>query len=142
MKQSVQAVGSGCLLLLGLFLVGLFLAVSLNPENASDRASSLVAAAVLGGPPLLAGSWLAWHLRYQAHQVKTERQAVLEAQLRRTFFQLLDSNAGQISVLQFAKAANLPGQEARAYLDDRAKEFDTDFSVGEQGQFYYRFPLG
>ncbi|MGP1375289.1 MAG: hypothetical protein ACTS3T_20840 [Almyronema sp.] len=140
MKKSAQTVGSGCLLLLGLFLLGLFVAVAFAPENASDRADLLAAAAIFGGPPLLAGGWWAWRLRTQVQQAKIAQAEAAQAQLQQTFFQLIDENSGSLSVLQFARATGMSGQEARAYLDERAKEFGADFSVGEQGEFFYQFP--
>ncbi|WP_346289452.1 hypothetical protein [Sphaerothrix gracilis] len=140
MKKPAQTIGSGCLLLMGLFFVALFIAVALDPENAGDRANILAAAVVFGGPPLIAGGWLAWHLRRQEQQAKAAEAEALQVQLQQIFFQLVAENSGSLSVLQFARATGMSGTEARAYLDDRAQEFGADFSVGEQGEFFYQFP--
>lgn len=43
--------------------------------------------------------------------------------------------------MQFAMAANLTGDAAKRYLDERAKEFEANFEVDEQGGIFYRFPL-
>lgn len=140
MKKSAQTFGSGCLILIGLFFLVLLLIDAGMASSPSDRSDSILAGLFLGGPPLLLGGWLAWRIRQREQQSRAQRQEALDEQLQQAFFDLLDKSNGAVSVFQFAKATGLSGEEARAYLDQRAKEFGADFNVGDQGEFFYQFP--
>jgi hypothetical protein len=78
------------------------------------------------------GTWLAVDAVVAGRQAKRDR-------IQSTFFNLLEANNGEITVLQFARAANLSGEEAQKYLDTRAKEFSATFDVSSEGGIYYRF---
>ena len=51
----------------------------------------------------------------------------------------MEAHNGEFSLLQYAKAADISGQEARAYLDERAQEFNATFEVDMNGGIIYRF---
>lgn len=57
------------------------------------------------------------------------------------FFQLLQENQGRITLMQFAIATRLSGEEATEYLDKQAIEFNANFDVDEQGNIFYVFSL-
>jgi hypothetical protein len=65
---------------------------------------------------------------------RAEQQAI-----RDRFFQLLLTNKGRLSVLDFAAASRLEPAIARRYLDGWAKEFDANFEVSDSGDIYYIF---
>ncbi|HEY9762175.1 MAG TPA: hypothetical protein V6D07_06590 [Trichocoleus sp.] len=78
------------------------------------------------------GTWLGIDAVFAGRQAKRDR-------IQAAFFNLVEGSNGEITVLQFARAANLSGEEAQKYLDIKAKEFGADFNVGSEGGIYYRF---
>jgi hypothetical protein len=86
----------------------------------------------VGAPLIALGAWSALD---GAHKSKTQQRD----RLRDVFFRLLDHQNGEITVLQFAREAKLSGDEARAYLDERATEFNATFDVNTDGGISYHF---
>ncbi|WP_017720619.1 hypothetical protein [Kamptonema formosum] len=76
---------------------------------------------------------LAWGWkRYQQQKKK-------QAHLNTIFYRLIQDNGGRITALDFAIKANLSGEEARQYLEERAVEFSAQFDVSEKGGVMYCF---
>ncbi|MBD2259746.1 hypothetical protein [Pseudanabaena sp. FACHB-2040] len=103
----------------------------LNPSPDRLNAGGWGALGV-GGMSVAFGTWLAVDALVAGRQAKRDR-------IQSTFFNLLETSSGEITVLQFARAANLSGEEAQKYLDTKAKEFNATFDVGSEGGIYYRF---
>jgi hypothetical protein len=61
--------------------------------------------------------------------------------LRSQFYQILQTNNGRITLLGFAMQSQLPAAEAKEYLDQKAKEFNANFQVNEEGGVSYHFDL-
>ena len=65
------------------------------------------------------------------------RQKALQQQvsdrLQSVFYQMLQENHGRVTVLGFAMHSQLPAAAARQYLDEKAKEFNANFQVNEEG---------
>ena len=59
--------------------------------------------------------------------------------IRDRFFQLLHTNQGRLSLLDFAAATRLEPAIARRYLDGWAKEFFATFEVTDDGDIEYIF---
>ncbi|MGI0494353.1 hypothetical protein ACN4EG_21425 [Alkalinema pantanalense CENA528] len=59
--------------------------------------------------------------------------------IRDTFFQLLKAKKGRITLVEFARAAELEPVIARQYLDRWARECNADFDVTEAGEIQYVF---
>lgn len=59
--------------------------------------------------------------------------------LNRIFYNLLQQNSGKISLVQFASASNLPANEARKFLEEKASEFGTVVDVDYDGIITYTF---
>lgn len=76
----------------------------------------------------LGGAWGYWRRRRQ-----------FEQQLYRCFYDCLRMNQGRISVLEFAMAAHITGPQARAFLDDRARDFFAEFEPSASGDVLYTF---
>jgi hypothetical protein len=68
-------------------------------------------------------------------------QKEISDRVRSTFYRLVTEHNGQITILRFAMEAELSGQEARQYLDQRAKEFNATFDVLDGGNIAYHFDL-
>jgi hypothetical protein len=126
---------AGLLLAFGVPLSILAVTQILNPQTSQqDREDALTAFIVLTLPATVVGGWLAWGLYKQGHKEISDR-------LRATFYRLIQEGNGQITVLRFAMEAELSGQEARNYLDQRAKEFNATFEALDVGDIAYRFNL-
>jgi hypothetical protein len=90
-------------------------------------------AGLFGGVSLTAvGVW------YGVDSFTQERRSRRE-HLQRTFYAMVEAHNGEFSLLQYAKAADISGQQARAYLDERAQEFNATFEVDMDGGIIYRF---
>lgn len=118
----------------GLFLIAAISIPFDQDEDPGVKNEQLLGCLLLGIPPTGLGGWLAWTLHREAQVRDGDR-------LRSAFFQLAKETAGCMSVMQFAMAVNLPGDQAKAFLDERAAEFDANFSVDDQGGVFYRFPI-
>lgn len=104
---------------------------SLQNRDAKDSAIGCIA---LGVPLVAGGGWLILGSRRQ-------NRKLLSQHLQSTFYNLVELGEGRISVLQFAKEANITATEAKQYLDKQAKEFNATFDHGKQGGIYYHFHI-
>jgi hypothetical protein len=107
-------------LFISLFLIGLMVAL----------VGSVLAVSVIATPFILV--WWVWR---QVFLRKREQQSNLNS----AFYQLLQDNCGQVTLLDFALKTNLTGLEAKQYLDQRAQEFMADFEVTQKGEIVYCF---
>ncbi len=103
-------------------------------DSLTEAARSLNIAALIfyGILPIAIGSWFAFNSTRQRQKSERDR-------LQKTFFNLLREANGTINVLRFAMEANISGVEAKAFLDERAKEFNAAFNVSEEGRVFYYF---
>ena len=130
-----KRIAAGVLLTFGGFF--LLAAISIpfdKDENPDAKAEQLAACLVVGIPLTAWGGWIAWSLNRETRVKERDR-------LQAIFFQLAKETDGCMSVMQFSMAANLPGDKAKTFLDERAKEFSANFEVDEQGGIFYRFPI-
>ena len=78
---------------------------------------------------------------------KRKREQEKLNSLRKLFFEVIESSAGKINSLQFAKKvtlsekANLSGNEATLFLDKMLKKFGGNRDVSQKGTIYYDFDL-
>ncbi|MEO1375080.1 MAG: hypothetical protein AAFW70_12320 [Cyanobacteria bacterium J06635_10] len=103
-------------------------------EEKQEMADKAIAGLALGLPAVGFGSWLILGLRHQ-------HQRQLTSHLQSTFYRLVEQERGQISLLRFAKEAEVSGEEAKLFLDSKAKEFNATFDHGLNGGVYYHFHL-
>ncbi|NJK76749.1 MAG: hypothetical protein HC849_16220 [Oscillatoriales cyanobacterium RU_3_3] len=61
-------------------------------------------------------------------------------QLDEAFYQLLESQNSQVSLIQLAASARVEAQVAQQYLDRQVKIFSAVLEVDEEGDTFYRFP--
>lgn len=129
----IARLGAVFLLLWGIPLSVVSMAM-LSDADRETRNAGLTALFVFGLPPVAAGAGLwVWSRKVSPGQGN---------QLKQTFFRLLQANAGKVTVLRFAMETGLEGDEAKAYLDERAIEFNATFEATEQGAVTYVFDLG
>ena len=129
----VKIISAWILLPFGLAIVIAMVADVSNPKS-KDKEGAIAALAFFGLPSVALGSWFAWDVVRKGREEKRDR-------LQDTFYQLVEANGGKITVLRFAKAADLSGAEAKQYLEEKAKEFNANYDVSEQGDISYRFTL-
>ncbi|MEA5579007.1 hypothetical protein [Anabaena sp. UHCC 0451] len=103
---------------------------------------------IFGVPTALLGGWLVLGMYKQNRQNKkvlTERQnEYLQCQEQAKlsqFYQMLQANNGRITLLSFAMQSQLPPSEAQQFLDQKAKEFNANFQVNEEGGVSYHFDV-
>jgi hypothetical protein len=100
----------------------------------SQRSDSAVALLCLGLAPIGLGSWLLW-------DGKRRQQQFQSGHLDDVFYTLLRQNAGTITPLGLAMQSELSGAAAKAFLDDRAREFNANYQVTEAGDVLYVFDV-
>ena len=134
--NKVKSISAGVLLLLGFWCLGRAVEMGLNQDpRVLEKRETVTAGILLGLPATASGSWLLWAQQRQRRQQAAQR-------LRNIFFHLVQTRQGQVTPLQLAMAAQIDGDIAKAYLDDRSLEFDATFNVDEQGNITYCFHLG
>lgn len=102
---------------------------------------TVVGGIAFGVPTMLLGGWLTLDLYRQNRREKQAIHQQKKAHLQSQFFQMLQENQGEITVLGFAMQSQLPASEARVYLDQKAKEFQANFQVNDQGAVSYHFDV-
>lgn len=105
-----------------------------NSQERLETRDAFLGGIAFGVPMLAGGGWMFWGLR-QKHQKQ------LQDRLKSTFYRLIEENNGQITLLHFAKEAEITGEEAKLYLDTKAKEFNATFDINPDGGVHYRFHL-
>ncbi|MEM6751843.1 MAG: hypothetical protein AAF630_02465 [Cyanobacteria bacterium P01_C01_bin.38] len=73
--------------------------------------------------------------------LKKQNQRQLTSHLQSTFYRLVEEQRGEISLLRFAKEAEITGEEAKLFLDSKAQEFNATFDHSNNGGVYYHFHL-
>ncbi|WP_375499385.1 hypothetical protein [uncultured Nostoc sp.] len=96
---------------------------------------------IFGIPTLTLGTWLALGLYRQSRQEKKALNQQISDRLQSIFYKMLQENHGRITVLGFAMQSQLPAAHARQYLDEKAKDFNANFKVNEEGAVSYHFDV-
>ena len=60
--------------------------------------------------------------------------------LDEAFYQLLENQNSQISLIQLAASARVEAEVAQQYLDRQVKIFSAILDVDDEGDTFYRFP--
>lgn len=135
MKRVKQGVAAG-LLLFGVWALGRAAETAINPNpDLINRREIVTAGVLLGGPATAAAGWLGLDLIRQRRREQAQR-------LQGIFFELLQAGDGNITPLRFAMVSHLSGEAAKAYLTERAREYDATFQVAADGGLIYCFNLG
>ncbi len=129
----VKTIAAGVSFGIGLFF-GLIAVLGITQPGATrDQQFASIGVGILGGVPAIAlGSWLVAQQSDRTQQQERDR-------LRQVFFNLLREGNGNINVLRFSMESNVSGAEAKAYLDERAREFNAAFHVDQEGKIFYYF---
>ena len=112
-----------------------------NPNPPDDTQDTIVGGIIFGIPSTILGGWLALRLYRQSQQDKKALNQQASDRLQSLFYQMLLENKGRVTVLGFAMQSQLPAATARQYLDEKAKEFNANFKVTEEGAVSYHFDV-
>ncbi|MDJ0619696.1 MAG: hypothetical protein QNJ63_23645 [Calothrix sp. MO_192.B10] len=112
-----------------------------NTEAVYDLDITAKQGLIFGLPTLLIGGWLALGLYRQSKQDKQAIDQKVSENLQSLFYQMVEENQGRISLLGFAIQSQLPPTTAKEYLDIKAKEFNANFKVSEEGAVLYHFDM-
>ncbi|MFN6572247.1 hypothetical protein [Dendronalium sp. ChiSLP03b] len=96
---------------------------------------------IFGVPTMVLGGWLSVALYRQGKREEKAIQQQVSDRLQSLFYQMLQENHGRVTVLSFAMHSQLPAVIARQYLDEKAKEFNANFQVNEEGAVSYHFDI-
>ncbi|MCC5666636.1 hypothetical protein LC653_22800 [Nostoc sp. CHAB 5784] len=111
------------------------------PTNTPVIDDTTVERLIFGIPTLTLGTWLALGLYRQSRQEKKALNQQVSDRLQSIFYKMLQENHGRITVLGFAMQSQLPAAHARQYLDEKAKDFNANFKVNEEGAVSYHFDV-
>ena len=106
-----------------------------------ERNNTAVGGFILGLPTSILGGWLALSLYNQKRQEKQALTQKINEQLQSTFYRMVLENEGRVTVFKFAMHSQLPAASAKEYLDQKAKEFNADYTVSEDGGISYYFDV-
>ncbi|MCC5626926.1 hypothetical protein LC613_01450 [Nostoc sphaeroides CHAB 2801] len=115
--------------------------IEFSPTNTPVIDDTTVERLIFGIPTLTLGAWLALGLYRQSRQEKKALNQQVSDRLQSIFYEMLKENHGRITVLGFAMQSQLPAAHARQYLDEKAKDFNANFKVNEEGAVSYHFDV-
>ena len=134
--KPLKTIWATVLLSLGIVLIGSGIYAPFNSAISKQEQREEAIACLMFGVPLAAwGGWIVLGLRQDKQQQERDR-------LNAAFSKLLTQSDGRITTLAFSMETGLPGNMAKVYLDERAKEFDANFDVDDEGNVNYRFHVG
>ncbi|MEH2455880.1 hypothetical protein [Nostoc sp.] len=129
-----------CFLLFGIPFSAVMILEIMNPKTpAQEKQNDLAALTILTIPSTMIGGWLSWSLVQQNRKQQVLLVESEQQRLQLVFLELIEQNAGRITVLQLAKNAEISTQSAKEYLDEKAKELNADFEVNEEGNVLYHY---
>lgn len=156
--KTAEKLASGWLLILGFMFLTISAASIADKKNAnkpvypplegSDREftrptpaidSTAIGGFVFGIPTMTLGGWLALSVYRQGKKDKKALQHQTDERLQTIFYRTIQENNGRVTLLGFAMQSQLPAQEAREFLDSKAKEFNANFRISEEGAISYHF---
>lgn len=108
-------------------------------REASPVDSTAIGGFVFGLPSVGLGGWLALSLYRQSKNEKKALQQQTDERLQSIFYRMIQENSGRVTLLGFAMQSQIPAPEARDFLDSKAKEFNANFRISEEGAISYHF---
>jgi hypothetical protein len=132
-----KKITAGIFLIIGLSILLLGSIDLINPNaTKKDKEGSLAAIVLFSLPSTSLGAWIVWSLRQQ--HLKQAKQLNLDKEQQ--FLRIIEQHEGEITVTKFALAAQIPIEEAKLYLDQKAKQLNAEFEASNEGGIIYRFP--
>lgn len=126
--------GSFLLAFGGFFLCAAILIPFAPDDTAESKTEAILGCLLLGLPSTCGGGFLVWSLLKTQKKEKRDR-------IQSSFYRVLEETNGNITTLRLAMDANISGEEAEAFLNEKAQEFNANFLVTEDGGIVYQFDL-
>jgi hypothetical protein len=111
------------------------------PPNYEATSNAAIGGFVFGVPSAILGGWMAFSLHRQNKHDKKALQQEMSDRLQSVFYRMIQENHGRVTLLGFAMQSQLPPGTAKEYLDSRAKEFNANFKISEEGSVSYLFDI-
>ncbi|MBD2139412.1 hypothetical protein H6F32_17995 [Anabaena sp. FACHB-1237] len=111
------------------------------PNAEKDSNDAITGGIIFGLPTMILGTWLSLELYQQNRKDKKNLAQQKNDYLQSQFYQVLQQNHGKVTLLSFAMQSQLSPAEAKQYLDQKAKEFNANFHVNEEGGVSYHFDV-
>lgn len=141
MNTLKKVLGYPLLTIGGVFLL-IVLFTPFVDESRSDKVYAALGGLMLGLPLTISGGLLVRSASGLPSRVESQRLREAEQdRLQRVLYQLLESNDGKVTLVQFAIAADVPADEARTFMNAQATAFSADFDVTDNGSIVYQFPI-
>ncbi|MGB3615110.1 MAG: hypothetical protein WBA10_15055, partial [Elainellaceae cyanobacterium] len=122
--QALKKILAGFFLLAGLPILFVGAADLLDSDESREaKEGALAAIGFFGLPSVAIAAGLLVNLRQQ--EQRQHQQSTLDQE--QFFLQLLHQQSGEMSVVDFALAAKIPIDDAKEYLDQKAKQLDASF---------------
>ncbi|NJL62004.1 MAG: hypothetical protein HC903_09425 [Methylacidiphilales bacterium] len=112
-----------------------------SPTYVSELSNKALQGFIFGVPCTVLGGWMALSLYRQGKQEKKALKQQTDDRLQSLFYQMVQENHGRVTLLRFAMQSQLPPTTAKDYLDDKAKEFNANFKISEEGAVSYFFEV-
>ncbi|MEL6814819.1 MAG: hypothetical protein AAFP03_08390 [Cyanobacteria bacterium J06598_3] len=106
-----------------------------------EKLEKIASDVVFGSVFTAAGGALIWSSQAKQRRAKAQALQAEQDRLRDVLYPLIKSSRGRFSLVDFAIAADIPAEEAKAYLEQQAMAFSANFDVSEQGTVLYQFPV-
>ncbi|MEI6443281.1 MAG: hypothetical protein WCO29_09195 [Nostocales cyanobacterium ELA583] len=107
-----------------------------SKKSSADKEGSLAALVLFGLPSTAIGTWIIWSL-HQQHEKQVKQLNFAREQL---FLRLLQQESGELTVIKFALSAQISIEEAKLYLDEKAKQLNANFEASDKEGIIYKFP--
>ena len=135
--KNFKKVAAAFFLMIGLaiLLLGTSDLVS-SEKDKEDKDGALAAIVIFGLPSTVIGGWFVRSL-HQQHQLQFKELLRHKEQI---FLQLLEQEDQPITIISFARAAQISLEESKQYLDQQALKLNADFDTTEDGGIIYKFP--
>ncbi|MBW4647263.1 MAG: hypothetical protein KME06_00975 [Kastovskya adunca ATA6-11-RM4] len=132
--KRLKKLSAGLLLTLGLMFLMVPVYVLTKEDATEQDQADAMGGLVLGVPVVAWGGWLMRQLSRQGERESRDR-------LHSTFYHLLKEGKGNVTVIRLAMEAEVSAATAEQYLNEKAREFDADFLVSDEGSICYHFLL-
>ena len=122
-----------------LFVLAMVLAPLSALSSEQDQTVTRLGGLAVGLPLSVAGGSLVLSAHNQARKQLTFEHEQLR--LQQVLYRLIEADRGQVTLVQFAIAANISAEDARNYIDAQATAFGANFDVSAAGAVVYQFPI-
>lgn len=138
-----QKISAGILITFSLLIAILAIVGLADPQAPQkDKEGAFAALVIFALPPGVLGQFLIWNVLRTERKEKEALTLRESDRLQSIFYLLLKKHSGELTPLLFAMETKLSPGDARTYLDQKAKEFEANFEVDDQGDITYRFNVG